>query len=58
MVRDSADPIQVLCGSCDGKSSGLSVPCVSHELHARKDEYAMMRGPNCQPRSSLLCAPA
>ena len=38
-VRESADPIQVLCGSCNGESSGLSllsVACVSHELHARK----------------------
>ena len=44
MVRESADPIEVLYGSCNGKSSGislLSVACVSHELHARKilDEY-------------------
>ena len=36
-VRELADPIQVLCGSCIGESSGLSllsVACVSHELHA------------------------
>ena len=42
-VRESADPIQVLYGSCNGESSGvslLSVACVSHELHARK-----IRGP-------------
>ena len=43
-VRESADPIEVLYGSCNGKSSGLSllsVACVSHELHTRKilDEY-------------------
>ena len=39
MVRESADPIEVLYGSCNGESSGislLSVACVSHELHARK----------------------
>ena len=38
-VRESADPIEVLYGSCNGESSGLSllsVACVSHELHARK----------------------
>ena len=35
----SKDPIQVLYGSCNGESSGLSllfVAYVSHELHARK----------------------
>ena len=38
-VRQSADSIQVLCGSCNGESRGLSllsVACVNHELHARK----------------------
>ena len=38
-VRESADPIEVLYGSCNGESSGLSllsVAYVSHELHARK----------------------
>ena len=38
-VRESADPIEVLYGSCNVKSSGISlltVACVSHELHARK----------------------
>ena len=42
-VRESTDPIEVLYGSCNGESSGLSllsVACVSHELHARK-----IRGP-------------
>ena len=42
-VRQSADSIQVLYGSCNGESSGLSllsVACVNHELHARK-----IRGP-------------
>ena len=42
-VLESADPIEVLYGSCNGESSGLSllsVACVSHELHARK-----IRGP-------------
>ena len=44
MVRESADPIEVLYGSCNGESCGvslLSVACVSRELHARKilDEY-------------------
>ena len=45
-VRESADLSQVLCGSCNGESNGLSllsVACVSHELHARKilneDDY-------------------
>ena len=45
-VRESADPIQVLSGSCNGESCGLcllSVAFVSHELHARKiliqDDY-------------------
>ena len=44
--NESADPIQVLYGSCNGESSGLSlwsIGCVSHELHARnildEDEY-------------------
>ena len=44
--NELADPIQVLYGSCNGESSGLSlwsVGCVSHELHVRKildeDEY-------------------
>ena len=38
-VSESADPIEVLYGSCNGESSGislLSVACMSHELHARK----------------------
>ena len=38
-VCESADPIQVLYGSCNGESSALSllsVACVSHELHAQK----------------------
>ena len=38
-VCESADPIEVLYGSCNGESSGvslLSVACVSHELHTRK----------------------
>ena len=42
-VRQSADSTQVLCDSCNGESSGLSllsVACVNHELHARK-----IRGP-------------
>ena len=46
MVRESADPIEVLYGSCNGESSCLSllsVACVSHELHAGKildeDDY-------------------
>ena len=42
-VRQSADSIQVLCGSCNGESRGLSllaVACVNHELHAWK-----IRGP-------------
>ena len=39
MVRELADPIKVLYGSCNGESSGIlffSGACVSHELHARK----------------------
>ena len=39
MVHESADLSQVLCGSCNGKLSGLSllsVACVSHELHVQK----------------------
>ena len=42
-VLESADPIEVLYGSCNGESSGLSllsVACVNHELHTRK-----IRGP-------------
>ena len=44
MVRESADLIQIIYGSCNGESSGLSlvsVACVSHELHAPNilDEY-------------------
>ena len=38
-VRESADPIKILYGSCNSELSGislLSVACVSHELHARK----------------------
>ena len=38
-VRESADPIEVLYGSCNGELSGVSllcVACVSHELHTRK----------------------
>ena len=45
-VRESADLIKVLYGSCNSESSSLSllsVGCVSHELHARKildeDDY-------------------
>ena len=45
-VRESADLIEVLYGSYNSDSSGLSllsVACVSHELHARKildeDDY-------------------
>ena len=36
--RESADPIEVHYGSCNGESRGLSllsVACVNHELHAR-----------------------
>ena len=69
MVRESTDPIQVLCGSCNGKWSNLSllfVACVSHELvHARKnlvrdDEYEGMnkQGLNCRLRLSLPRGPA
>ena len=39
-VHESANPIQVLYGSCNGESSGLSlfsVACVSRTLHARKN---------------------
>ena len=59
-IRESADPIEVLYGSCNGESSGvslLSVACVSHELHARKilDERP---GPNRRPHSSLPRTPA
>ena len=42
-VLESADPIEVLYGSCNGESSGLSllsVACVNHELNAQK-----IRGP-------------
>ena len=42
-VLESADPIEVLYGSCNGESRDLlllSVACVNHELHARK-----IRGP-------------
>ena len=46
MVCESADPIEVFYGSCNGEWSGLSllsVACVSHELHAWKildeDDY-------------------
>ena len=42
-VLESADPIEVLYGSCNGESIGLSllsVACVNHELHTRK-----IRGP-------------
>ena len=68
MVRELTDPIQVLCGSCNGKWSDLSllfVARVSHELHARKnlvqdDEYEGMnkQGLNCQLRLSLPRGPA
>ena len=42
-LRESADPIQVLSGSCTGESSGLSlltVACMcesmTHELHVKQ----------------------
>ena len=39
-VRESAGPTEVLCGSCNGESSGLSlltVACVSQELQAPEE---------------------
>ena len=57
-VRESADPIEVLYGSCNGESSGLSllsVACVSHAWVTRPEDFGRMnkRGPNRRPRSSL-----